>query len=321
MVYFDTDKENERQAEMLAARVKKKFKHLSKRYKKQNLEVFRLYDWDIPEIRAVVDWYNGHIVIGEYTRKQSTPEWLPAMAKAVGIALVVPPDNVHMKIRRTGHQGGNRYEQLDEVNEKIEVKERDFKFLVNPSDYLDTGLFSDHRNTREMVRNEAAGKDFLNLFCYTGTFSCYAARGGAKSTTTVDRSETATKWVRENMNLNNIPVEGNVIEKKDTFFFLAAAKRDGKRYDLAVVDPPSFYTNARKTEHFDISEDHPKLLEAVIDLMREDSVIYFSKKKKKIEPYFEDLAIKKAVEITHKTIPEDYISKRKKIHRCWRIEL
>ncbi len=320
MSFRENNHTNE-QAEMLASRVKKKFKHLYKRYQKQNLDVFRLYDWDIPEIRAVIDWYAGHLVIAEYTRKQSTKEWLPIMAKAVAQALEVPMHKVHLKERRTGRQDGNRYQRLDEKNEKIKVKERDFTFLVNPSDYLDTGLFSDHRNTREMVRNEAKGKDFLNLFCYTGTFSCYASRGGAKSTTTVDRSETATTWVRENMNLNGIPVEGNNIIKKDTFFFLDMAKRDGMSFDLAVVDPPSFYTNARNTEHFDISEDHPRLLEKVIDLMRENGVIYFSTNHQNFEPYFDELKIKTATEITHKTIPEDFVSKRKKIHRCWRIEL
>lgn len=321
-VFFDKDEENQRQAEMLASRVKKRFKHLSKRYKKQKLDVFRLYDWDIPEIRAVVDWYAGHLVIAEYTRTQSTPEWLPTMAREVAKVLGVPSHKVHLKERKAGyHNRGDEYSQLDEIDEKIEVSERDFTFLVNPSDYLDTGLFSDHRNTREMVRKEANGKDFLNLFAYTGTFSCYAARGGAKSTTTVDRSEMATQWTRENMNKNGIPKEGNVIEKKDTFFFLAAAKRADRKFDLAVVDPPSFYTNHRKTEHFDISEDHPKLLEQVIELMRDNSVIYFSTNHQNFEPYFDDLKIKNAVEITDKTIPEDYISKRKKIHRCWRIEV
>ncbi len=321
MESIDKEIEDLRQADMLASRVKKKYKHLAKRYRKQNLEVFRLYDWDIPEIRACVDWYAGHIVISEYTRKQSTPEWLPTMAKAVGEALNVPEDKVHMKIRRTGHRDGNRYERLDEQDTKMPVSERDFTFLVNPTDFLDTGLFSDHRNTREMVRKEAAGKDFLNLFCYTGTFSCYAARGGSKTTTTVDRSETATKWVRENMNLNDIPVEGNRIVKKDTFFYLQQAKVNGEQFDLAVVDPPSFYTNTRNTEHFDISIDHPKLLTKVIELMRENGVIYFSTNHQNFEPMFAELEIKNAVEITHKTIPEDYVSKRKRIHRCWRIEV
>ena len=322
MEKIDREIENLRQAEMLVSRVKKKYKHLAKRYRKQKLDVFRLYDWDIPEIRAVVDWYAGHLVIAEYTRTQSTPEWLPTMAQFVGEALNVPKENIHLKERRTGHRDGDRYSpQLDEQNKKMKVSERDFTFLVNPSDYLDTGLFSDHRNTREMVRNEAEGKDFLNLFCYTGTFSCYAARGGAKSTTTVDRSDTATKWVRENMNLNGIPEEGNRIIKKDTFFYLQQAKVNGEKFDLAVVDPPSFYTNTRNTEHFDISEDHPKLLSKVIELMRENSVIYFSTNHQNFEPFFEELAIKNATEITDKTIPEDFVSKRKKIHRCWRIEV
>jgi len=178
------------QADMLANRVRKRWHHLHKRFTKQNIEVFRLYDWDIPEIRAVVDWYSGHLVIGEYTRMQSVPEWLPMMGEAVANALNVPAENVHLKERKAGKQEGKRYERLDYAEKKITVSERDLKFWVNLSDFVDTGLFSDHRNTRQMVRELSAGKDFLNLYCYTGTFTCYAAKGGANSTFSVDRSET-----------------------------------------------------------------------------------------------------------------------------------
>ena len=173
MVYvWPMDEKTRAQADMLANRVKKRFRHLRKRFNKQNLEVFRLYDWEIPEIRAVVDWYAGHLVIGEYSRKQSTPDWLPAMGKAVADLLEVPQENLHLKVRKAGIQEGERYGRLADKNIKIPMWERDLQFLVNPSDYVDTGLFSDHRNTRAMVRKMAAGKDFLNLYCYTGTFTC-----------------------------------------------------------------------------------------------------------------------------------------------------
>ena len=180
----------ESQGEMLANRVKKKFKHLKKGFARENIEVFRLYDWDIPEIRAVVDWYGGHLVIGEYTRRQSVPEWLPIMGAAVARALDVPPDMLHLKERHYGLKHGKRYERLDYTDKKIVMRERDLKFYVNPYDYVDTGLFSDHRNTRQMIRELAGGKDFLNLYCYTGSFTCYAAKGGARSTVSVDRAET-----------------------------------------------------------------------------------------------------------------------------------
>ena len=152
------------QAEMLANRAKKNYKHFRKRFARQNIEVFRLYDWDIPEIRAVVDWYAGRLVIAEYTRKQSTPGWLPAMGAAVAEALNVLPENIHLKKRYAGKQEGSRYERIDTTDQRIIVSERDLKFLVNLNDFVDTGLFSDHRDTRQMVREMAEGKYFLTLY-------------------------------------------------------------------------------------------------------------------------------------------------------------
>ena len=306
-------------AEMLANRVKKQFKHLRKRFARENIEVFRLYDWDIPEIRAVVDWYGGHLVIGEYTREQTIPEWLPAMGRTVAEALGVPAENVHLKARKAGKQGGKRYERMAHTNRKILMHERDFQFFVNPWDYVDTGLFSDHRNTRQMVRNMAAGKDFLNLYCYTGTFSCYAAKGGALSTTSVDRSETAIAWARENMQVNGIEGAQHQLIQGHAFDFLDKAKRSNETYDLAVVDPPSYSTTRIRGVDFDILRDHPALIHAVLKVMRKGGVIFFSTNHQDFAPRMEGLDVNDIMEITHLTIPEDYARKRKNIHRCWKI--
>jgi len=309
------------QAEMLANRVKKRYRHFHKRYARQNIEMFRLYDWDIPEIRAVVDWYAGHLVIAEYTRTQSTPEWLPMMGDALANILDVSMENVHLKKRLVGIKGGKRYERIDHTNQKIIMSERDLKFYVNLSDYIDTGLFSDHRNTRQMVRELSHGKDFLNLYCYTGSFSCYAAKGGARTTVSVDRSETAIKWAGENMTLNNIPEVGNQLIQDHTFDFLKKAKHKGLRFDLAVVDPPSYSTSRSKNRHFDIAKDHPLLLKTVVELMKDGSTIFFSTNHQDFELYMDQLKISAAKEITSVTIPEDYITPRKKIHRCWKIRV
>ena len=216
-----------------------------------------------------------------------------------------------------------RYERLDTTDEKIVVAEGDLSFYVNLNDYVDTGLFSDHRNTRRMVREMAAGRDFLNLYCYTGTFSCYAARGGARRTLSVDRSETAIRWARENMLLNGIPEAGNALVHSDTFDFLEQAGREHRTFDLAVVDPPSFSTRRDGRQDldgaFDVSADHPTLLNAVIRLMKKDAVIFFSTNHQGFEPRMHELDTAGAEEITSHTIPEDYASKRKTIHRCWRI--
>lgn len=314
-------KKYDRQAEMLANRVKKRYQHFHKRFAKQKIDVFRLYDWDIPEIRAVVDWYGGHLVVGEYTRKQSTPEWLPMMGAAVAAALDVPDDKVHLKERYYGSADGQRYKRIAHTDKVITVNERDLKFYVNPWDYVDTGLFSDHRDTRQMVRKTAAGKDFLNLFCYTGSFSIYAAKGGANTTVSVDRSKTAISWARQNMELNGFSGSEHKLIQAHAFDFLARAKRRNQKFHVAVVDPPSFYTIRNRQDHFDIANEHPDLINAVVEVMHKEGIIYFSTNHQFFTPFFDELHVRQLKEITSQTIPEDYRHKRKKIHRCWKIKV
>ncbi|MCP3925000.1 MAG: SAM-dependent methyltransferase [Desulfobacterales bacterium] len=306
---------------MLSNKAIKRYKHLKKKFKKQNIDVFRLYDWDIPEIRAAVDWYKGHIVIAEYMRKQSDPIWLPIMAKALSEKFGIDESLVHMKERRVGFLDGKRYEKLDDSDEKLVVSERDLKFKVNLNDYVDTGLFSDHRDTRQMVRELVKDKDFLNLYCYTGSFTCYAAKGGAKSTVSVDRSLTAISWVKENLELNQIPEDNHTLYRVPTYEFLDKAKKKGQKFDIAVVDPPSFSTSKDSRDGFDISKDHAELLLKVIALMRKGGLIFFSTNHQDFDPRMSTLRVKDFDEITSKTIPEDYINKRKKIHRCWKIQV
>ncbi|MDD9301705.1 MAG: class I SAM-dependent methyltransferase [Desulfobacter sp.] len=317
---MDACKKNQDQATMLANRVKKRYKHLYKRYKRQGLEVFRLYDWDIPEIRAVVDWYGGHLVIGEYSREQSRPDWLPMMGDAVAKALNVPQENLHLKIRKAGIKEGTRYQRIDTTDQKIAMGERDLQFFINPSDYVDTGLFSDHRNTRQRVRKMSKGKDFLNLYCYTGAFTCYAAKGGARSTLSVDRSETAITWVKQNLALNELSGPEHCQVQKDTLDFLDQAVRENRSFDLAVVDPPSYSTTKRTEQHFDIAKDHVLLLNQVFLLMRPKATLFFSTNHQNFDLKTDQLNVDQIREITDQTIPEDYVNKRKKIHRCWEIQ-
>ncbi len=314
-------KKFQNQAEMLSNRVVKKFKHLKKKFERERIDVFRLYDWDIPEIRAVVDWYGGHLVVGEYTRKQSVPEWLPLMGEALGKAMNVAPENVHLKERFYGKKDGNRYKRVNFTDQKIVMNERDVRLYVNPYDYVDTGLFSDHRNTRVMVRNLSHGKDFLNLYCYTGSFTCYAAKGGAKSSVSVDRSETAIAWAKDNFALNGISEKDHTLVQQHTMTFLKKAVSKGMEFDLAVVDPPSFSTTRSTGSDFDIMRDHPLLLRMVVQLMRKDGIVFFSTNHQGFEPYFSDLNVKEINEITDQTIPVDYVSMRKRIHRCWKISI
>lgn len=165
------------------------------------------------------------------------------------------------------------------------------------------------------------GKDFLNLYCYTGSFSCYAAKGGARSTTSVDRSDTAITWARENMEINDLDSAANVLVQSPTFDFLEEAADKNHKFDLAVVDPPSFSTSRENNEDFDIAKDHPRLLRAVIKVMRPDSTIFFSTNHQDFSPRMKTLPVREIKEITSTTIPEDYQHKTKTIHRCWQILL
>jgi 23S rRNA (cytosine1962-C5)-methyltransferase len=172
-----------------------------------------------------------------------------------------------------------------------------------------------------MVREMAAGKDFLNLYCYTASFSCYAAKGGARSTVSVDRSENVIQWARENMLLNGIDPATNRLVQAHTFDFLKAAAREKQRFDLAVVDPPSFSTTKTRNVAFDITRDHPRLLAAVIELLRPGATLFFSTNHQDFDPCLDRLKAADVKEITASTIPEDYVNKRKTIHRCWRITI
>ena len=269
----------------------------------------------------MVDWYAGHLVVGEYVRRQTVPQWLPAMGRAVAEALGVAVENLHLKARRVGKQDGERYRRMDYTDRKIMVTERDLTFLVNPYDYVDTGLFSDHRNTRQMVREMAAGKDFLNLYCYTAAFTCYAAKGGARTSVSVDRSDTAIKWARENLAINGISREAHALVQAPTLDFLKKILRARKTFDLAVVDPPSFSTTQSRNDDFDIVRDHPDLLHAVIEVMRPGATIFFSTNHQSFEPQMTELEAAGIEEITDATIPEDYVRHRTPIHRCWRISV
>jgi len=304
-----------RHSHMLANRVQKNFRHLQARFRKQNIEVFRLYHWDIPEIRAVVDWYQGHLVIGEYVRQQTeTLPWLETMASAVGEILKVSPDNIHLKRRRTRPKDGARYQRLQKSGKRLEVRERDLRFLVNLDDFVDTGLFADHRNTRQLIREQSLNKNFLNLFSYTGSFTCYAAAGGALSTTSVDTSSQYLEWAEDHMRLNGLLAQDqHQFVTQDVIHFLQEAIRNHRQWNLILIDPPSF--SKRDQEVFDIQEDHPHLLSLALKVLSPDGKLYFSTNHQRFEPDFADLACTNISEITKKTIPEDF--RQRPPHRCF----
>jgi 23S rRNA (cytosine1962-C5)-methyltransferase len=309
------------QSEMLANRVKKNFRLLAKRFEKRQIGSFRLYDWDIPELRLVVDWYEGHLVAAEYARTQTDaiPNWLETMAAACAAALGVPPGNVHVKRRRTRPAEGQRYDKLAARGIKFPVREGPCRFLVNLDDYIDTGLFNDHRETRALVRKEAEGRSLLNLFSYTGSFTCAAAAGGAASTVSVDASSVYLAWLEENLALNGLSGAQHEVVRADARAFLRVAAARGRSWDLAVCDPPSFSGKPEEAERgaetFDVQRDHPELLAECLAVLRPGGTLWFSSNHQRFEPRLEGIAGCAGVrEITDRTLPEDY---RRKAHRCF----
>jgi 23S rRNA (cytosine1962-C5)-methyltransferase len=288
---------------MLANRVRKNFRKLRAGFEQRQVGAFRIYDRDIPEIRAAIDWYEGHLVVAEYSREQtSSLPWLETMARAAAEALQVPPDRVHLRKRRSGE----RYERLARTGKRIEVREGDLKFLVNLDDYLDTGLFADHRQTRARVRAEARGAHFLNLFAYTGSFTCAAARGGAASTTTVDASQTYLDWARENLMVNALAQGELICAEVDDFLARAGARR----WQLCVLDPPSFSDKGGRA--FDVQRDHRELIERVLAVLEPGGVLWFSTNHQRFTPRLEGLTFTE-----EHTVPEDY--RNRAVHRAFRI--
>jgi 23S rRNA G2069 N7-methylase RlmK/C1962 C5-methylase RlmI len=304
------------QAQMFGNRVRKNFEKLRGPFGKRNVEVFRLYDRDIPEVRAVVDYYAGEAVLGEYARTQTDdPAHLPALAQAVAEALQIDLSRVHVKQRRTRPAAGPRYERLARTGERKAVREGDLRFLVNLDDYIDTGLFADHRETRALVRAASAGARFLNLFAYTGSFTCAAALGGAQATTTVDASETYLKWAQENLALNGLGGPQHAFVREEARPFLVRAAREGRSYTLCVLDPPSFST--RESGSFDVQRDHRALVEATLAVLAPGGVLWFSTNHQRFEPELDGLVAREVREMTARTVPADYRNRR--VHRSFRI--
>jgi len=315
MTTLPTPDPTQRQAEMLARRVLKNYKHLRRGFDKAQIGAFRLYDWDIPEIRVVVDWYEGHLLVAEYARRQTDemPEWLPTMAAAAAQVLEVQQEKVILKRRHTG--AGVRYARLDARGERFVVRERDLRFWVNLTDHIDTGLYPDHRETRQMVRDRARDADFLNLFAYTGAFTCAAAVGGARATTTVDLSNTYLTWAQENLGLNVRPGPQHTFVREDALRFLDHAARSQRQWTLAMVDPPSFSASRGMSSDFDVVRDHRRLLLAVLAVLAPGGELFFSTNHQRFIPNLEDLPVADLHEITARTVPADY--RNKQVHRCW----
>ncbi len=308
------------QAEVFANRLRKMARHLRRWPTKRGITCYRLYDRDVPEIPLAVDTYEGRLHIVEYDRPHDRSlaqhtDWLEMMVTVAGETLGVDRADTFLK-RRQRQRGLDQYDKFAETGKVFTVTEGGLKFEVNLSDYIDTGLFLDHRITRDMVRAESAEKRVLNLFAYTGSFSVYAADGGAVSTTTVDLSNTYLDWAYRNLNANDFIGDANKLVRADVMEFLTGHAQ-GPLYDLAIIDPPTFSNSKRTDDVFDIQTDYNKLIHATARLMSPGGAIYFSTNFRRFKFDAGAFPALDAKEISAQTIPEDFRNKR--IHRCWRI--
>ena len=304
---------------MLINRVKKNQRRLAAWRKRNSITCYRLYNLDIPEIPLLVDWYNGRMHVGVKIKGSSDAnsenEWIQFLVSALATQLAVSSSDVFIKFRRQG-QGGAQYAPVASDGRLFDVTEGGHTFVVNLSDYLDTGLFLDHRQTRQMVQADAAGKRFLNLFAYTGSFTVYAAAGGAVSTTTIDLSNTYLEAARLNMSRNGFTGSAHRYQKQDVLGLLANGELQNK-FDLAVMDAPTISKSKSMKQKLDIQKDYGWMLNGLLQSMASGGIIYFSCNLSKFQFDSSNINVNFFEDITARTVPPDF--KGKIPHKCFRL--
>lgn len=302
---------------MFENRLRKVYKHISKLARKQDIACYRFYDHDLPEFPFAIEVYKDVVHAAEYKRKHGMEDeeheaWLQGCKETIAKVLEMPVDSIFMKVRqrKAGRQG--QYEKFGE--EKVEriVPEGGLNFIINLTDYLDTGLFLDHRITRNMVREECKGKRVLNLFCYTGSFSVYAAHGGAASVTSVDLSKTYINWAKRNMQYNKLYNEDkHEFVNEDVMEVIKELPAD--TFDIIVCDPPTFSNSKRMDETFDVQRDHVSLIKRLLKSCRDGGKIYFSNNYRNFVLDKDSIPTPYIKDITAATTPFDF---QGKLHRC-----
>ncbi|MEC7839271.1 MAG: class I SAM-dependent methyltransferase [Chlamydiota bacterium] len=305
----------------LKNKIRKNYKHIKKWAKRTRTNAFRVYDRDIKEYPIAIDYYDGRFCVHYFTKLRGSDEAPCELENLTNQALSslfgVNDCDIFWR-SRIKRKRTEQYEKVGESKEYFEIFEYGVKFWINLTDYLDTGLFLDHKETRQMVAKLAKEKRLLNLFAYTSSFSVHAATMGAKFTKSVDMSNTYTQWSRDNFQLNGLSKINNEIVRADCMKFLFDEVESGNKYDVIVIDPPTISRSKKMDEMFDIQEDYQFLIKKALMLLNDGGTIFFSTNSRKFhfdETLFKGRQIK---EITHKTIPLDFHNK--KIHRCWTVE-
>ncbi len=308
-------------AEDFANRLRKNIKTLDKWAKQEGIDAYRIYDADLPDYNVAIDRYANYLVVQEYAPPKSIPEHVARqrvldLVQAAIEVTGVPGKNVILKVRER-QKGESQYQKLSTEGQMLEIKEYQAKFLVNLRDYLDTGLFLDHRYTRRMLSQLSNGKDFLNLFSYTGSASVHAGLGGARTTTTVDMSRTYLNWARDNMKLNGLSGWQHRFEQADCLEWLRHCEQT---FDLIFIDPPTFSNSKRMDKTFDVQRDHIDVMRMLKKILNPGGLIVFSNNKRHFKMDFDGLAEVglTAENISKKTLPKDF-ARNPQIHNCWLI--
>ena len=304
---------------MLANRLRKNRQRLSRWLKKTGTSCYRLYDADLPEYAVAIDVYNDWLHVAEYRAPAEVPEEKAALRLATVRAVLpksleVPASQIVYK-RRERQRGRKQYERRDERAELLTVSEGRARLLVNLHDYLDTGLFLDHRPLRLRIAAEAKGKRFLNLFCYTGTATVHAALGGARESLSIDLSNTYLRWLEKNLNLNGLSPQRHRTHRGDVLAWLKSSERV---FDLILLDPPSFSNSTGLSSDFDVQRDHAALIAAAMGCLAADGVLYFSNNRKRFRLDAEVSDRFATEDITRSTLDPDF-PRSPPPHRCWLI--
>ena len=305
--------------EPFANRLAKMHKHYGKWARRQGISCYRIYDNDIPGTPLAIDIYEDIVHIAEYARDHGMEpgehaSWLAECLRITGEVLDVPPERLFLKYRQR-QKGLKQYDRFARSGQEYIVREGGLRFIIRPADYLDVGLFLDHRNTRSMVRAGSEGKRVLNLFCYTGSFSAYAAAGGAAETLSVDLSNTYLQWADRNLDLNGFSGKTHRLLQADVLAWLEQPPRE--LFDLIVIDPPTFSNSKRMQSVLDIQRDHVMLLNRALRHCAPGGTVYFSTNFRKFRMWESEIRAAAIDDISKKTVPEDF--RNKKIHQCFRL--
>lgn len=313
---------NEERAAMLRNRLKKNLKTVGQWARKQGIGCYRLYDADMPEFALAIDVYEGRVHVQEYAAPRSVDERSARerLAEALAVipeALGIDRDALVCK-QRQRQSGTSQYEKQAASGEFFQVHEHGCALKVNLKDYLDTGLFLDHRPVRHWIQQHAQGKRFLNLFCYTGAATVHAVVGGASRSLSLDMSKTYVGWARDNLALNGADPRRHAVEQADCLAWLAAPASPDQRYDLIFMDPPTFSNSARMAGVLDIQKDHARLIRQAMTRLNSEGLLIFSNNFRRFR-LDEDLASEFDIqEVSQSTLDRDF-QRNARIHRCWHI--